>query len=180
MSPTGKRTPEEAARGAVAERFVHVVGVVVRGDQAIVAQLMNDVPPHEVDTVVCFREPDGSWVGGSSGNSAGGYVPTGEGVATFLTWAQAPEGARAARFAYGDQEQVVRAERGCVVAIFDDVAQDDLPFDGPRLKAWVDVSGVEQPVRQYEIPEHMRARFRAFVERGASGDGVEGYSTGHE
>jgi hypothetical protein len=181
MSPTGERTPEDAARGDVAQRFVQVIGVVVRGDQAIVAQLMNDIPPHEVETAFCFREPDGSWVGGSSGNSTGGYLPTGKGVGTVLTWEEAPEGARAARFTYGDQEQVVQVERGCVVAVFDDVSQDHWPFDGPRLTAWVDMSGVDQPVEQHEIPERIRERYQAFVEdRGSDGSGAEDETTRYE
>lgn len=170
MSPTGQRTPEDAARGGVAERFVHVVSVVIRGDQAIVAQLMNDSPPHEVDTAVCYREPDGSWVAGSSGNSTGDYLPTGKGVGTVVTWGEAPEGTQAARFIYRGQEQVVQVERGCVVAVFDEVSQDDWPFDGPQLDAWLDVSGVERQVERHEIPEQFRARFRALAEgRGPNG-----------
>jgi hypothetical protein len=164
MSPTGRRTPEHAARGDVPQRFVRVVGVVVRGDQAIVAQLMNDVPVHEVETSFCHREPDGSWVEWSSGNGTSGYLPTGEGVGTVLIWKEAPENTRAARFSYGDQEQVVEVEQGCVVAVFDDVSQHDWPFDGPRLTAWVDLSGVGQSVEHSEIPERLRARFRAFAE----------------
>jgi len=181
MSPKGSRSPEGAARGDVPERFVRVVGVVVRGDQAIVAQLMNDIPRHEMDTAFCHRQPDGSWEQGSSGNSTGGYLPTGKGVGTVLTWEEAQEGARAARFIYGDQEQIVQVESGCVVAVFDDVSQDDWPFDGPRLDAWIDVSGAEQPVEKHAIPECMRTRFTALVEgRGSDGSAAENPTTRYE
>jgi hypothetical protein len=174
MSPSGKPTPEEAARGDVPQKFVRVVGVVVRGDQAIVAQLMNDVPVYEVETAFCHREPDGLWVEGSSGNGTSGYLPSGNGLGTVLTWDEAPENARAARFTYRDGHQVVQVERGYVVAVFDDVAHDDWPFDAPRLAAWIDVAGVEQPVEQPIFPDHMRARFRAFAEgRGFDGFGAE-------
>jgi hypothetical protein len=46
---TGYATPEEAARGGTPTRFVRVVGTVVRGDRAIVAQRMNDRPMYEVE-----------------------------------------------------------------------------------------------------------------------------------
>ena len=41
----------EAARGDIPAKYVRVVGVVVRGDQAVVAQLINESPTFEIDTV---------------------------------------------------------------------------------------------------------------------------------
>lgn len=49
-------TPQEAARGDTPAEFVKVIAVVVRGDEAVVAQLMNEV---EMDTSHCVREGNG-------------------------------------------------------------------------------------------------------------------------
>jgi hypothetical protein len=119
-----RRTPEEAARGDIPARFVRVIGVVVRGDTAAVAQLMNDGPPYEVETAYCHRKGDG-WVEGSSGNSTYGYLPTGEGIGTVVVWDEAPATAVSARFEYAGREQVAAVENGCALAVFDDVKEDD-------------------------------------------------------
>ncbi len=71
MSDVGEEwceTPEQAARSDIPERFARVVGVDVRGDDATVWLLTNDVPPFEAYTVWCVRE-NGLWRadGGSSG-----------------------------------------------------------------------------------------------------------------
>ena len=78
------QSPEEAARGTTPAKFVRVIGVVVRGKNAIVAQLMNDGPSFEVDTAYCHQEPDGSWFEGVSGNSTGGFLSTGDGHGTAV------------------------------------------------------------------------------------------------
>jgi hypothetical protein len=153
-------TPEEAARGDIPARFVHVVGVVVRGDTAVVAQLMNDIPPYEVETAHCHREHDG-WIAGSSGNSSSGFLPTDEGVGTVVVWYEAPVGVVAARFEYQGCEQVVPVEKGCALAVLDDVAEEDGLLCVPRLAAWISAAGVvERLPPSIEPSEWIRAKLR--------------------
>jgi len=66
---TGYSTPEDAARGHIPVRFVHVLGVQMEDDTATVWMLTNDHPPFEPYEVVCGRAKDGSWepAGGSGG-----------------------------------------------------------------------------------------------------------------
>ena len=67
-------TPEEAARDDVPAEYVRVVGVVVRGDEALVMLITNaDGYPtaYEIDTARCFRDADG-WQGSVSGNGNAG------------------------------------------------------------------------------------------------------------
>jgi hypothetical protein len=170
----GSATPEEAARGDVPARYVRVVGVVVRGDQAIVAQLMNDRAPFEVETAQCSLERDGTWDEDSSGNSLGGFLPTGDGIGTFVAWDEAPPWAVAARFVCREREQVVAVDNGCAFAVFDDVRfADEVErlFDGPQLSAWIDEAGKERTVERHEAPawmrEHMRSRLERIHERRA-------------
>lgn len=168
VAVNGSATPEEAARGDVPARYVRVVGVVVRGDQAIVAQLMNDRSPFEVETAQCSRERDGTWDEDSSGNSTSGFLPTGDGIGTFVAWDEAPPWAVAARFVCREREQVVAVDNGCVLAVFDDVRfADEVErlFDGPQLSAWIDEAGKEQTVERHEAPAWMRERMRSRLER---------------
>jgi hypothetical protein len=139
------------------------VGVVVRGEQAIVAQLMNDKPPFEVETAHCSRERDGTWSEDHSGNSLGGFLPIADGIGTFVAWDEAPPGAVAARFVCRGRELVVPVENGCALAVFDEVeVADEIErlFDGPRLTAWIDDEGKEQTVEQHEASPWMRERVR--------------------
>jgi hypothetical protein len=152
-------TPEEAARGDTPAQFVRVVGVVVRGDDAVVAQLTNDRPPFEVETAHCHREGD-EWVAGMSGNSTSGFLPTGSGVGTVLVWDEAPIDAVAARFEYAGREQVVAVERGCAVAVFDDVEQLDGHLGMVRVAAWINAEGVETKLPWHEPPEQFRSFFQ--------------------
>jgi hypothetical protein len=120
-------TPEEAARGQLPEEYVRAVGVAVRGEKAVVAQVMNaDGYPHayEVETVECFREGDG-WVGGNSGNNDLVWMPTSAGPGTVVWWGEAPAGATAGRIRLGDQEQTVGVEDGFVFAVFDNVQEHE-------------------------------------------------------
>ena len=164
MTEDIRSTPEEAARGDVPAQFVQVIGVVVRGDTAVVAQLTNDVPPYEVETAYCHREGDG-WVEGSSGNSTSGYLPTGEGIGTVVVWDEAPATAVSARFEYAGHEQVVPVERGCALAVFDDVKEDDAFVGGPLLVGWIDAGGAEEELPRFDPPEWVRAKFRKYLER---------------
>lgn len=137
---SGFATPEEAARGSTPAKYVRVVGTVVRGDRAIVAQLMNDGPPFEVETAYCSRETDGTWSEESSGNSTSGFLPTGDGVGTFVGWDEAPEGAVAARFVCRGGEQEVAVVVGCALAVFDGIVVEDgymAVFDIPQIVAWI-------------------------------------------
>jgi hypothetical protein len=168
VTVNGSATPEEAARGDVPARYVRVVGVVVRGDQAVVAQLMNDRSPFEVETAQCSRERDGTWDADSSGNSMSGFLPTGVGIGTFVAWDEAPSWAVAARYVCREREQVVTVDNGCAFAVFDDVRFADeveLLFDGPQLSAWIDEAGKEQTFDRREAPTWMRERMRRGHER---------------
>ena len=159
----GYATPEDAARGDVPAKYVNVVAVVVRGDQALVAQLTNDRPPYEIDTAHCTRDPDGTWDEDSSGNSAGGFLPTGDRVGTFVAWEQAPEGVVATRFVCQGRELMVPVERGCAVAVFDDVTlrePADTLLATPRLLAWIRANGAEEGVERHEPSAWLRERVR--------------------
>jgi hypothetical protein len=72
MDESGYETPEEAvvAEFDAPRRYITVLGVRIRGDQAHVWLLTNDRPPFEEYTCVCFRE-NGLWCEafGSSGFS---------------------------------------------------------------------------------------------------------------
>lgn len=72
----GYATPEEAARGDIPEKFVTVLGVAVRGDEATVWLLTNDRPPFEAYVENCVRT-DGRWhpSEGSGGFGAGASTP---------------------------------------------------------------------------------------------------------
>jgi hypothetical protein len=138
-------TPEEAARGDIPERFVRVVGVVVRGNQAVVAQLTNDGPPFEVETAYCEREGDG-WLPGASGNSTSAFIPLEAPTGTLVIWDEAPADATAARFEYSGIEQDAPVENGVALAVFDDVP-NYFDYRGPPwpLRAWILEDGREVP-----------------------------------
>ena len=156
---------EEAARGDVPARFVRVVGVVVRGDSAIVAQLMNDRPPYEVETAHCHREGSG-WRGGLSGNSTGGYIPTSKTRGTVVVWGEAPgPTATAARFEYRKQHQVVPVTGGCALAVFDDVPVEDGYLGVTRLAAWLHEDGTEQELPEHEPPLWLQEKLKRLIRR---------------
>lgn len=134
-------SPEAAAGAGTPPEYVRVVGVVVRGDTAIVAQVMNaDGYPdsYEVETATCYRE-DGGWICGSSGNGDLGVIATGNGRATIVFWQEAPAGAKAGRFVLGAAEQVVEAKGGFALAVFDDVdaGHDGFSFPWPPVCEWL-------------------------------------------
>ena len=159
--------PEEAARGEIPAKYVRVVGTVIRGDRAIVAQLMNDGPPFEVETAYCSRAADGTWDEGQSGNSTTGFLPTGDGVGTWVAWDEAPEAAVAARFVCGDRDEVVPVIDGCAFAVFDDVEVEDeisAVFDAPQIAAWISDTGGERVLPRHEAPAWMRERMRQEIE----------------
>jgi hypothetical protein len=172
----GYATPEEAAREGTPVRFVRVVGTVVRGDRAIVAQRMNDRPMYEVDTAFCARAADGLWHEESSGNSIGGFLPTGSGRATVVAWQDdAPEWAVAARYACGRQEAVVPVVDECVFCVFDDVEVDEGDWFGESadLVAWIRADGSEAPSGRHRATPEQRAWMRAIHERMAEPGGLD-------
>jgi hypothetical protein len=154
-------TPEEAARGDIPERFVRVVGVVVRGDEAVVAQLTND-GPYEVETAWVHRQ-QGGWTCGQSGNGTSTWIPTGDERATAVVWDGAPPGAVAARFECGDLQQVVAVENGAALGLFDDLSEEDAALGVARLAAWIDQAGNEEKLPRYERSERMRAKIREYL-----------------
>jgi hypothetical protein len=174
---SGFATPEEAARGSIPAKYVRVVGTVVRGERAIVAQLMNDRQPFEVETAFCLREADGTWKEEGSGNSTAGFLPTGEGVGTYMAWDEAPEGAVAARFACRGNEQEVPVVNGCALAVFDEIETDDedlVLLDAPQIVAWISADGTEQSLPRHEIPAWIRERMHRRIDEIRLGGGVVG------
>lgn len=177
----GFATPEEAARGSTPAKYVRVIGTVVRGDNALVAQLMNDRPSFEVETVYCSQEADGTWTEGSSGNSTTGFLPTGEGVGTYMAWDEAPEGAVAARCVCRGIEQQVPVVIGCALAVFDAVQTEDEDLallDAPQIVAWIAADGSETLLPRHDVPAWMRERMRRRIEAirrsaGSEGDGLQ-------
>jgi hypothetical protein len=122
-------TPEEAARAVVDDKFDRLVGVVVRGDTAIVAQWVKAGSPNHVEdteTTTCYRVAEG-WEAGSTGNGNGGRILTSEDRMTFVWWDKAPTGATAVRVSLGEQERTVPVETGFFFTVFDDV-----PFQEPQ------------------------------------------------
>jgi hypothetical protein len=67
-------TPEAAASGNVPGRFVTVLGVRVRGDNADVWLLTNDRPPFEREQALLTRVEDG-WEGVLSGGGFDSSTP---------------------------------------------------------------------------------------------------------
>jgi len=105
---------------------VRVVGVAIRGDRAIVAQIMNaDSYPsaYEIETAMCHRTGDG-WEEGSSGNYNMTFLPTSDDRCTVVWWDEVPEGVTGARIRLGEQEQEVRVEERFFFVVFDDVPWD--------------------------------------------------------
>lgn len=133
-------TPEEAARQGIPAKYVRQVAVVVRGDEAVVAQLTNaDQYPdsYEIDTVQCHREAAG-WEAGSSSNGNAGFISTSAGFATVVVWRDdAPPSARAARFVLDKRTATFPVQNGIVVAVFDEVPITDWPATFPVLDEWI-------------------------------------------
>lgn len=143
---TSFSTPEEAARGNLREEYVRVVGVAVRGDQAVVAQVMNaDGYPsaYEVETCMCSRTKAG-WEGGSSSNGNMTFIPTGDNRCTVVWWDEAPVGVSVVRIRLGDEEQEVCVRDGFFFVTFDGVAFRILGMrvDWPRpaVQEWIRAS----------------------------------------
>jgi hypothetical protein len=134
-------TPEDAARAGIPASYVRVVGVVVRGDDAIVAQVMNaDGYPvaYEIETAWCVRERDG-WTCGSSGNGNVSIIPTSETTGTMVSWQEAPPGATGASYRLDDRERMVPVKDGFALVAFDDVPLSYMRFPGslPSVERWL-------------------------------------------
>jgi hypothetical protein len=88
------RTPEEAARGDIPERFARALNVCLSpsGDYAVVLLETNNPPAVERYQVVCRRE-GGRWRGLAGGNGAGETRIEGGWVETF--WEERPGGSTA-------------------------------------------------------------------------------------
>lgn len=154
-------SPEEAARSVLREEPARVVGVVARGEQAVVAQVLSaDRRPYELSTVLCRREAAG-WEVESSDDANMAYLRTSADRCTVVWWGRVPEDAVAARVQLGTNEQTVPAENGYFFSVFDEVPykepnRDDLrpPSDTPRF-ARKGTAGWEDAV------EREAARFRS-------------------
>jgi hypothetical protein len=137
----GFSTPEEAARAGIPDEYVRVVGVIVRGDDAIVAQVMNaDGYPtaFEIETAWCHREDDG-WTRGSSGNGNLSMIPTSRTTGTMVAWQEAPEDAGAARYRLEDRDEVVPVKDEFALVVFDEVPLSYMRFPGPlpSVETWL-------------------------------------------
>ena len=166
-------TPEEAARGDLPEEYVRVVGVVVRGDEAVVAQITNaDSYPdaYEIDTAMCHRTDEG-WVVGSSSNGNMPFILTSDDRCTVVWWGEAQEGATAVRIRLGDQDQTVGIANGFFFVVFDDVPWREFrsPEPSPDQGAWGYVRvGSPRPERPDWVDQwfHERPRVEEWLSSG--------------
>jgi hypothetical protein len=141
-------TPEEAARAGLPEDCVpaQVVGVVVRGDSAVVAQVVDraGVPRGDFDTSTP-RQVEGGWIPGAGGNGTATFIYTDDETITVVSWCAAPAEAREARYVFLGHEQTFPVADGHVVAAFDDIpfrefwpAEADFPPVWPDLPSeWI-------------------------------------------
>src|SRR5690349_10417099 len=125
-------TPEEAARASLPEdeTTAQLVGVVVRGNEAVVAQVVDraGVPRDDIDTSTPHRV-EGGWIPGAGGNSTATFIWTDDETITVVSWCSAPAGAQAARCVFLGREQTFPVTDGHVVVVFDDI---------PFRKFWPD------------------------------------------
>ena len=124
-------TPEEAARAVLGDKSARFVGVVVRGDEAVVAHWVSGYGGSgDTETTTCYRDPEG-WEAAFSGNGSGGRILMAEDRMTFVWWGRAAPGATAVRVALGDQEKTVAVEDGFFFVVFDDVPHQEPQRIGP-------------------------------------------------
>jgi hypothetical protein len=145
-------TPEEAAKAGLPDDQVaaQLVGVVVRGDQAVVIHITDraGVPRDEFDTSQC-RRVAGGWTRGSGGISDATFICTDDDTVTVVSWRDAPPGAKAARYLFLGREQTFQVSEGHVVAVFDEIpfrefwpAGVDFPPEMPyRVVEWIGSDG---------------------------------------
>jgi len=136
-------TPEEAARAGLPEDCApaEVVGVVVRGDAAVVAQVVDrgGVPRGDFDTSTP-RRVEGGWMPGAGGNSTAAFIHTDDDTITVVSWCSAPSEARGARYVFLGREQTFPVAGGHVVAAFDDVPfREFWPADADFPPMWPDL-----------------------------------------
>jgi hypothetical protein len=145
-------TPEEAARAGLPDdqTAAQLVGVVVRGDEAVVMHVTDRAgePRSDFDTSKC-RKVAGGWTTGSGGNSDATFIYTDDETVTVVSWRDAPLGAKAARYAFLGREQTFEVSGGHVVAVFDEIpfrefwpAGVDFPPEMPyRVVEWIGGDG---------------------------------------
>jgi hypothetical protein len=140
-------TPEEAATAGLPEdqAVAQLVGVVVRGDEAVVMQVTDraDEPRSDFDTRHC-RRVAGGWTTGSGGNSDATFIYTDDETVTVISWRSAPPDAEAARYEFLGREQRFEVVDGHVVAVFDEIpfrefwpAGADFPPELPYRVVWI-------------------------------------------
>lgn len=102
MEEPGYATPEEAAAGDIPLRYVHLIGVSVCGDDAVVGFLTND-PPAQQPYISTAHRRDGLWraASGTGGYGAWGHYGAGGDVAYRLE--QVPEDVAEVIVALGDR-----------------------------------------------------------------------------
>jgi hypothetical protein len=145
-------TPEKAAAAGLPkdQTAAQLVGVVVRGDQAVVIHITDraGVPRDDFDTRQC-RRVAGGWIPGSGGNSDATFIVTDDETVTVVSWRDAPPGAKAARYLFLGCEQTFQVSDGHVVAVFDEIpfrefwpAGADFPPEMPyRVVEWIGCDG---------------------------------------
>ena len=118
-------TPEAAARAVVSDPSPRHVGTVIRGDEAVVGHWVS-AHGGDTETTTCYRDDDGGWEAGSTGNGNGTCIFTAADRVTAVCWGRAPAGAVGARFRAAGREEVAPVEDGFVFLAF-----DDLPYREP-------------------------------------------------
>ena len=140
-------TPEEAALAGLPRvpKTARVVGVVIRGDQAVVAQELDD-DPSDIETSHVSRVT-GGWKPSWEGSGNGTFIFTGKHEETIavVLWGDAPKDAVAARFTLLGREQIFDLKDGRFFVVFDEIPFDDFwPHDKeffdcewPQHKEWI-------------------------------------------
>jgi hypothetical protein len=113
------------------ERFAVVVAVAARdGVGAAIVDTNGDGA--DVDLDLYTREPDGAWVGGSSGNDGVGGGSWNHRVVTASGWAS--PGSTVTVDYLGERHQVTTAATGCWLFVAATAHPEELPrlVDGPH------------------------------------------------
>jgi hypothetical protein len=109
MGEEGHRAVEAAARGDIPERYARPLGILVRGDRALVVLGTNEPPWLYPCLVFCERGDDGLWH--EAGSEGPGVGHTDWEGATVLC-EEAPPGAATVIVRYGGEDYEVGVEAG--------------------------------------------------------------------
>lgn len=179
MPEPGYATPEQAATGDIPSRYVHVIGVSVEGDDAVVAFLTNDPPAQEPYISTAHRR-DGMWHGGSGtgGYGFGGHYGAGGDVAYIFE--PVPEGVVEVVAALGERRVRAPIESGHLFVAFwgldvdDRISVEQLVFSNGETRAaepgW---PGTPSELRMHERLRELMRRHGDELRLGDLGEGVQ-------